>query len=448
MKTSIKLQLIIFFISALNISLSAQTAHSIRNVARDASIEIDAVYTNPAGLVKLPDGIHISVNNRSTFQKNEIKSDYIPFSATGESNKSFTSKANSIITPNVLAAYKKDKWAISVGLGVSNYDKLKFTKGISTYESSISSLPVILTNAKIETNKYSMHSNMEKTASIYNFQLGASYAFSKIFSAYGGLRFNLVKNDYKGSITDIQINPLHPILNPDAQMISAYDFFNTIGQSDIARSLRDSKIDVKQKGFGFSPIVGININHEKLNIGIKYEFKTKIDIENSTKVDDIGSLPDGVKTPDDMQALFSIGLSYQLSPKLLASIGYHHIFESDVRKADDKQQYIKNTNEFQAGLEYKADNRFLLSIGGQCKQPKVENNYQTDLDYILKSYSIGFGAAYDFTDKLRLNIGYQWTNYSDYTKTTDNYNNTGLIKTDVFSKSKSVLLAIGLDYHF
>lgn len=442
MKTAIKLQLIIFIISVLNLSLSAQTAHSVRNIARDASTEIDAVYTNPAGLVKLSDGLHISINNQSIFQKNEIQSDYVLFLGNGgESNKSFKSKANSIFIPNILAAYKKEKWIISVGLGIANSEKLKFTQGIPSFEAPIASLPAILTSAGIETNKYSLNSGIEKESYTYNLQFGASYAFNKVFSAYGGLRFNLVNNTYNGFITDIQINPQHPILNPDGQMISAYEFFNTIGQSDIARSLRDNNIDVTQKGFGISPIIGINISHEKLNIGVRYEFKTRIEVENSTKVDDIGSYPDGVKSPDDIPALFSIGLSYQLSPKLLASVGYHHIFRSDAGKPNDRQQYIKNTNEFQAGLEYKVDNRLLLSIGGQYSTPKVEDSYQTDLDYILKSYTIGLGAAYDFTDKLRLNIGYQWVNYSDYTKAADNN------RTDIFSKNKSVF-AIGLDYHF
>lgn len=442
MKTTIKLQLLIFIISLLNLSVSAQTTHSVRNIARGASTEIDAVYTNPAGLVKLPDGLHISLNNQSIFQKNEIQSDYILFLGNGgESKKNFKSKVNSIIIPNALAAYKKDKWIISAGLGLSNSEKLKFTQGIPSFEAPIASLPAILTSAGIETNKYSLNSGIEKESYTYNLQFGASYAFNKTFSVYGGVRLNLINNKYNGFITDIQINPQHPILNPDGQMISAYEFFNTIGQSDIARSLRDNNIDVTQKGFGISPILGINISHDKLNIGVKYEFKTKIEVENSTKVDDIGSYPDGVKSPDDIPALFSIGLSYQLSPKLLTSAGYYHIFRSDAGKPNDRQQYIKNTNEFQAGLEYKVDNRLLISIGGQYSTPKAEDSYQTDLDYILKSYTIGLGAAYDFTDKLKLNIGYQWVNYSDYTKVTDNN------RTDIFSKNKSVF-AIGLDYHF
>lgn len=442
MKTNIKLQIIIIFSSVLNLSLSAQTAHSVRNIARDASTEIDAVYTNPAGLVKLSDGLHISINNQSIFQKNEIQSDNALFLGNGgESKKSFKSKANSIIIPNVLAAYKKDKWIISTGLGISNSDKLKFTQGIPSFEAPIASLPAILTSTGIETNKYSLNSGIEKKSYTYNLQFGASYAFNKTFSVYGGLRFNLINNTYNGFITDIQINPQHPILNPDGQMISAYEFFNTTGQFEITGSLRDNNIDVTQNGFGISPIIGVNISHEKLNIGVRYEFKTKIEIENSTKVDDIGSYPDGVKSPDDIPALFSIGLSYQLSPKLLTSVGYHHIISSDAGKPNDKQQYIKNTNEFQAGLECRVDNRLLLSIRGQYSTPKVEDNYQTDLDYILKSYTIGLGAAYDFTDRLRLNIGYQWTGYSDYTKVTNNS------RTDTFSKKKTVI-AIGIDYHF
>lgn len=40
----------------------------LRNPARDASIEIDAVYSNPAGLAFLAkDGFHISLNGQSAF---------------------------------------------------------------------------------------------------------------------------------------------------------------------------------------------------------------------------------------------------------------------------------------------------------------------------------------------------------------------------------------------
>jgi len=47
--------------------------------------------------------------------------------------------------------------------------------------------------------------------------------------------------------------------------------------------LADQEADVEQTGSGFTPIVGVNLNFEdKLNIGIKYEMATKIELENAT----------------------------------------------------------------------------------------------------------------------------------------------------------------------
>ena len=62
-----------------------QSVHFLRNPARDASTEIDAVYTNPAGVVFLSDGFHISLNNQSAFQTRTITSTFAPFAGYGGS---------------------------------------------------------------------------------------------------------------------------------------------------------------------------------------------------------------------------------------------------------------------------------------------------------------------------------------------------------------------------
>ena len=74
---------------------------------------------------------------------------------------------------------------------------------------------------------------------------------------------------------------------------------------------------------GSCSIVGVHFSHEGLNIGAKYEFKTGLDVENKTTVDDTGMFRD-VNTAHDTPALFTIGASYDILPSLIASIGYHH----------------------------------------------------------------------------------------------------------------------------
>jgi long-subunit fatty acid transport protein len=107
------------------------------------------------------------------------------------------------------------------------------------------------------------------------------------------------------------------------------------------------------------------------------------------------------------------------------------------------------------GTEYKINDRFLVSAGGQITRTGVTDNYQSDMSFSLNSYSIGFGGAMNITSNLRLNIAYFFTNYSDWTKRSDNYNNlntTGdkskdIPGTDVYGRTNKVF-GIGLDYKF
>ncbi len=88
----------------------------LRNPARDASIEIDAVYSNPAGLAFLKkDGFHISLNGQSAFQTRTITTTYAPFAMNGGSDtKEYKGEASAPFIPSVQAAYKKGDWVFQV----------------------------------------------------------------------------------------------------------------------------------------------------------------------------------------------------------------------------------------------------------------------------------------------------------------------------------------------
>ena len=53
-----------------------QSAAWARTLARDATLEIDGVYFNPAGLTHLGNGLHLSISNQSIFQTRSVTSDY------------------------------------------------------------------------------------------------------------------------------------------------------------------------------------------------------------------------------------------------------------------------------------------------------------------------------------------------------------------------------------
>ena len=68
-----------------------QNVTFLRNPARDAVIGIDGVYSNPAGVAFLPDGLHLSLNFQSAYQTREVTSVFGPF-AYGAGNRGESSK--------------------------------------------------------------------------------------------------------------------------------------------------------------------------------------------------------------------------------------------------------------------------------------------------------------------------------------------------------------------
>jgi hypothetical protein len=488
-----------------------QSVHFLRNPARDASIEIDAVYTNPAGLAKLPiEGWHFSFSNQSAFQTRTINSTFAPFKGFGGSDtKEFKGKATALVIPSLFAAYKMDKWVFSANLGViGGGGTAVFNDGLASFESQIAApIAQLSAIAKIPTT-YSLDAKLEGSSIIYGIQIGATYKINDMFSAFVGGRANLVNNGYVGHLRNVKIAesdnlikyfigamnmangvasnlqpaidggygnaPLGAIGLPDEQInqmaaglgmtpegirnLTVSQVQNAFygaaarakGAADGVEQLNSTNIelDSKQSGWGVTPILGFNFNWEKLNVGVKYEFITKIDVKNATKIDDPKLFPDGEKTPHDLPALLTVGAQYAVIPSVKVSAGYHHFFDSDAKMANDKQKHINGgINEFLLGAEWQINKMFLVSAGGQMTKTGVTDDYQTDMSYSLNSYSIGFGGAINVTEKIRINLAYFFTNYEDWTKKSDNYNGTGMLGTDTFSRTNSVV-GIGVDFRF
>ncbi|MBD8387837.1 OmpP1/FadL family transporter [Dysgonomonas sp. BGC7] len=437
-----------------------QSAHFIRMVARDASLQIDAAYTNPAGLVKLEDGFHFSFTNQSAFQTRTITSTFAPFAGFGDNaTKKFKGTASAPIIPSLQAAYKTGKWVLSGNIAVTGGGgKATFNDGLPSFESMIATMPLAISAMGVPTDKYSVDAYMRGSSFIYGAQLGGSYAINDMFSAYAGFRLNIVNNGYEGYLKNIKINPKHPLVNPTGGMMLATDFLTAAGKPEMAALVADREIDNKQSGWGVAPILGLNFNYKALNIGMKYEFKTSLNVESKTvdgKDAGLAQFKDGVNTPHDIPALFTVGASYQITPQLLASVGYHHFFDSDADMADDKQKFINGgTNEYLAGLEFRVNKMFLISAGGQITRYGVTDDYQKDLSFSINSYSIGLGGAVNVAKNVMINIGYFWTTYSDWTKENSKYaavvgSNPPVYISgkDVFSRTNKVFAA-GVDFSF
>lgn len=476
-KTGVSLALLIVSTTTFAGGLLTNTNQNIaflRNPARDASIEIDAVYSNPAGLAFLKDGFHISLNGQSAFQTRTITSTFAPFKAFGGSDtKTFKGEASAPFIPSVQAAYKKGNWAFSGSFAITGGGgKATFNQGLPSFESIVAMVPVLA--GGIGVNRYSVNSYMEGKQYIYGLQLGATYKITEYLSAFAGVRMNYVSNAYYGYLKDIQVN-----FPGTENMVPASATFDALSKNPqlpeasqkqlelLANATKDKELDCKQSGWGVTPIIGADFKMGKWNVGVKYEFNTHLNVENKTDINTTGfpDYEDGVNTPHDIPSLLTVGVSYEILPVLRASVGYHHFFDTHAKMANDKQKFLeRGTNEYLAGLEWDICEWAQVSAGMQRTKYGLEDNFMSDISFTTSSYSFGFGAGFNLTQDLKLNVAYFFTNYEDYTRHSEVYNDlpaklqamkvpadmaqaARIPGTDVFTRTNKVF-GIGLNYRF
>ena len=204
-----------------------QSAQFIRMLSRNASLDIDAVYYNPAGLIKLEDGWHFSVNSQTIFQDKKVYSEF-PFL----NNHDYLGTVQVPVFPTGYAVYKKENWAFSLGIGPNaGGGSAEFKKGLPTFEIPISMLvPGLAQLGQIDPSLavtgYSADLYFKGSSIFWGFQLGATYKINEKLSAYAGVRILPSKNVYQGHIKDIELNvggnmtPAGPFLSQTAGVVN------------------------------------------------------------------------------------------------------------------------------------------------------------------------------------------------------------------------------------
>ena len=423
-----------------------------RMMARGASFDIDAAFSNPAGLAWGYEGWQLSLNFQKPWQNRDIEllaqddgitPDYF--------NKKYLGKASAPIVPALFAAYKQDNWAISGMLGIVG------SGGFVEYEDGIPMLNVpIMTKllaSKITPDMYDLDSKMEGKQYIYGGQLNFTYQFTDNIAAAVGVRANYYDGYNRGHVTATTL----PALG--------------------SQQLIDLQLDCLQKGWGFTPIVSFDYHEGPLTVALRYEFRTKINTENDTKTldatikntdpataaqvpyitgatalaqfgDKVAPYEDGAKTRYDMPALLSMAVGYEITPQLRATLEYHNFDDKHAKMAGDRQKNLTHgTDEYLVGIEYDINEKFTVSCGGQRTDYGLDDDYQSNTSFACDSWSVGLGGAWNITEKVRLNAGYFCTIYSDYTKEQTNYQDTPWSVKEIFSRTNHVI-GLGIDYKF
>ena len=446
-----------------------QNAAFLRMIARGASIDVDGVYSNPAGLAFLPkDGLQVALTIQSAYQTRDIAATSPLWTMDGQNTvRKYEGKASAPVIPSIHAVYKKGDWAFSGSFAiVGGGGKASFDKGLPMFDAAAISLVNTIGQGMLSPNQYTINSAMEGRQYIYGFQLGASYKINEHFAVFAGARMNYFTGGYKGFL-DINLKEgVAEQLGAEIvkKLMAAGMTLEQAQQAALQKSqqLNDAKLklDCDQTGWGLTPIIGIDAKFGKLNLAAKYEFKANMNIENDTHditapdaaADFMAPYQNGVNTPSDLPAMLSLAASYEILPSLRASVEYHFFDDKNARMADNRQKQLTHgTNEYLLGAEYDINKTFTISAGAQRTDYGLSDGYETNTSFACDSYSVGAGGAVNLNSHVRINAGYFVTLYSDYKKHVDagspGYCNTTLEGTDIYSRTNKVF-GIGIDYKF
>lgn len=474
-----------------------QNAAFIRNPARDGAIGIDGVYSNPAGVALMPEGWHMSFNWQLAWQRRIAETQNSIFAADanngGRDTKRYRGVATAPFLPSVQIAYNWKKFSFQVSGAVSGGGgKCTFDNGLGSFDAAVgyvwhgvpdSPNPLLQKGVLGITNDlkgigvnipyttgYSCNSFMEGKQYYFGGTLGAAYKIVDTknlkVSGYAGVRFLYGMASYKAEIKDIKVHTTNGVTN-GAEPLSQY--FNNVSSGiykagvtaainndmatvqkvsaaaenlsaqsgQLAKYYNGVYLQSDQNGFGVCPIIGLDVKYAWVNFAFKYEFRTKMNMTNSSTVNEAGlfsavnQFVDGTSVREDTPALLTLGLEVEPLKGLRFDVGYHHFYDRQAKKTyfdengvrhDDKNQMLSHgTNEWLVGAEYDfgKDKRWTVSGGIQTTNYGNTDEYMSDLSFVTNSWSFGTGVKYKINEKMAVNVGYFQTNYRDYEQAAD-----------------------------
>lgn len=227
--------------------------------------------------------------------------------------------------------------------------------------------------------------------------------------------------------------------------MSAAQFFTVAGMSTYAAMVKDMSVDVKQTGSGFTPILGMHLRpSENLNIGIRYEFNTKLELTNETTVDDSGLYPDGEKSRNDIPAILALGLEYALVPEFRVAISYSYYFDKNANWDGREDDVESNTYDVGIGIEYDITDSILFSVGYLRTKLSPSEDYQSDLSHELSSHSVGAGARIKLHRNVSMELAGIFASYQDADKMIP----YAIGSFEETYKRTSKAVSVGFNFHF
>ena len=368
-----------------------------RNAATDSA---DAVVYNPAGVMKMDSGFYLNASGQYALK--DYSNTYLGIEySTDEPD----------FVPSLFALYKQDKWAaygavtIVVAGGKVDYENgdatTRILAGYIMAGSPILPSPPFPPGTTTFNNILNHH--IEGKSYFVGYTVGGAYKINDMLSVSLGVRFVDAEREFKGFAT------LNNSLT-SAVPVTTYD------------------VDYEETGNGWGGIIGINITPlEELNIGLRYETKTSIDLETGVTTNTLpgalnGLITDGFKRNRDLPALLGAGVSYKFTPKIRVEADFTYYFNDDAGWENvpitSGDETIKDDG-YDIGIacEYTFNPQWKASVGYMYTDVGIDPDNMSIETPELDASTIAAGFAFKPMPNWDLNLGILKTFYDDATTT-------------------------------
>jgi long-chain fatty acid transport protein len=357
------------------------SADYIRSLSRNAATQGgDIVIYNPAGAVRLDDGLLVSLNNQTVAKFNRHTLDRPP--------TSYESDIISPIYPTGFAVYKRDDWAAFGGFSFpGGGGELEYQKGSAT---------VFPIETNLKTRTPVQHADAYLRSLYYGGTLGGAYAIKDWISVSLAARVIYARTDV---IVDAGVD-LPPA--------------NT---SKVINHMEEARGVGGVLGVDAFPIPG-------LILGLRVEGPTSLEWEvqrSSLNLDSVIKDPatrngyvarlrqvlraPGEKFQRDLPANIGLGVGYTWLPRLRTDLSFNYYFNT-LADWDGKEDQHDDGWEASVGAEFRITSQFKASAGAQYTVTGAKpESYQIE-NPALDSYTLGFGVHYDMSPRLGVSGGF------------------------------------------
>ncbi|HPT22047.1 MAG TPA: outer membrane protein transport protein [Bacteroidales bacterium] len=239
------------------------------------------------------------------------------------------------------------------------------------------------------------------------------------------------------------LNAIAPVFTSKATAMAGY-----------SAQTQDIEVDVEETGVGYTPILSVNFSpSDKMDISVKYEFKTKLELTTKVKDNKSGGLfTEGEKIVADIPAILTIGAEVKPMDKLIVAATMNIYFDKnldyDGSKSIDIDMTDRNFLEYGMGLEYALSSKLRASAGWLATRTSANSNYLNDQRYSTNTNTFGAGFGYHITPMIDLNMG---GSYSFYDEGSKSYSKTLMelpVSWNETYNKKTWIVSIGLDFSF